>query len=408
MDNHPFQVGGTLLAGMPVYIERQADEQAYFHLVRMDYPLTLIETRQQGKTSLINNLIGRFRNDNYVFAYASIEILASRQIDEAAWYTHLAHGLLRQIRFVPDSKRLLAPKNGAEWFNFLSELAELAAQVNQNLVIALDEIAGAPPDWATDFFAAIRATYTYRQVQPVFQRLTFILAGAYNPRTLIKNSNISPFNIAQQVHLEDFTTEQVRLLTTHLSESPEVQALLAERIHYWTDGQPYLAHCLCRALVGQPLTVASVDAAVERLRREDNNHLPHVFAFSHNQKLMEYVKQVATGAAFGFAPTQSSQQMRLTLMGIIKADEQGQCKIRNRLYEQALAYLEGAPEDPPWFFAKSHRDTIKKRIIKCMRRLQILKDRQALKGINTEPEILIEIEDIEAEIEKLQTELSKI
>ena len=45
MDNHPFQVGGPLLAGMPVYIERQADEQAYFHLVRMDYPLTLIETQ---------------------------------------------------------------------------------------------------------------------------------------------------------------------------------------------------------------------------------------------------------------------------------------------------------------------------------------------------------------------------
>lgn len=36
------------------------------------------------------------------------------------------------------------------------------------------------------------------------------------------------------------------------------------------------------------------------------------------------------------------------------------------------------------------------------RRLQELKKKQALKGINTEPEILIEIEDLEKEIRRLE------
>ena len=37
------------------------------------------------------------------------------------------------------------------------------------------------------------------------------------------------------------------------------------------------------------------------------------------------------------------------------------------------------------------------------RRLQKLKEQQALKGLSTEPEILIEIEDIEAKLQEFQT-----
>lgn len=42
------------------------------------------------------------------------------------------------------------------------------------------------------------------------------------------------------------------------------------------------------------------------------------------------------------------------------------------------------------------------------RRLQKLKERKAIYGINTPPEVLIEIEDTEAEIKELQTELEAL
>lgn len=48
---------------------------------------------------------------------------------------------------------------------------------------------------------------------------------------------------------------------------------------------------------------------------------------------------------------------------------------------------------------------IKKLIAKHSRRLQLLKEKQAILGINADPGILIEIEDIEAELEKLQAQL---
>lgn len=51
---------------------------------------------------------------------------------------------------------------------------------------------------------------------------------------------------------------------------------------------------------------------------------------------------------------------------------------------------------------------IEKLITNHQRRLQKLKETKALKGINTDPELLIEIEDIEAELKKLEAEQDKL
>lgn len=53
------------------------------------------------------------------------------------------------------------------------------------------------------------------------------------------------------------------------------------------------------------------------------------------------------------------------------------------------------------------KEDIKKLIIAHSRRLQMLKEKQALQGINASPEILTEIEDIELEIRELQAQLGE-
>jgi hypothetical protein len=55
-----------------------------------------------------------------------------------------------------------------------------------------------------------------------------------------------------------------------------------------------------------------------------------------------------------------------------------------------------------------HQDDIKNLIRNHNRRLQKLKERKALEGLNTSPEILIEIEDIEDEVTNLEKELIEI
>lgn len=54
------------------------------------------------------------------------------------------------------------------------------------------------------------------------------------------------------------------------------------------------------------------------------------------------------------------------------------------------------------------KDQIKKLIFNHNRRLQKLKEQQALEGPSVDPKILIQIEDIEAEIENLQADLAEL
>jgi hypothetical protein len=56
----------------------------------------------------------------------------------------------------------------------------------------------------------------------------------------------------------------------------------------------------------------------------------------------------------------------------------------------------------------SDQDDLKKLIHRSTRRLQQLKEQRALKGIDTEPHIIIEIEDLEVEIANLQTQLQQL
>jgi chromosome segregation ATPase len=56
----------------------------------------------------------------------------------------------------------------------------------------------------------------------------------------------------------------------------------------------------------------------------------------------------------------------------------------------------------------SRRDDIRKLITEHHRRLQKLKEKEARFGISTSPEVLTEIEDIEAEIKRLQGELESL
>ncbi len=54
------------------------------------------------------------------------------------------------------------------------------------------------------------------------------------------------------------------------------------------------------------------------------------------------------------------------------------------------------------------RNDIKKLIHINNRRIQALKEQKAMQGVSVDPKIIIEIEDIEAELEKLDVNLKEI
>jgi len=358
MTVHPFVTGGPVPPDSPVYIERDADDKVRRCLLRMEY-IALIEPRQQGKTSLIHRLAYTLSPD-YVFAYANAMRLDKSS--EVSWYASLCRKLLRKVHFIPRVERPSPPRNGSGWGDFVADLAERAKETGHYLVIALDELGDVWMDWRIGFFSNIRAVFDERPNEPCLQHLTFILAGTYNPRVLISDPRTSPFNVAQRVHLPDFTLAQTGELVAHLELSADDASAITRRIHYWTDGQPYLTQRLCRTLAeGEvPSTPEGVDLAVERLYREDANHLPRILEALDSEKhprLRRYVERVLDGHRPQFRPASEGRYHGpLALIGILKADDDGRCKVRNRIYKQALKGTVEMPNKPS--FTELHQALI--------------------------------------------------
>jgi hypothetical protein len=368
-----FQTGGPLPSKSLVYIERKADREALRLLHQMHY-LQLTEPRQQGKTSLIYRLRTKLSSIGYVFAYIDAEGLKYDNYTD--WYAALTSRLTTQFELVPELRQYFSDEcslYSIEWRDCLAYLARMGQRESKKIVIALDEIGSVPRKWAEAFFRILRETYVVREVEPYFKCVTFILAGAFDPRDLITDSKISPFNVAQRVHLEDFTLGQLRQLVTHLGLSASQASEVSERLAYWIGGQPYLAQKICSYLTESQSAVDAnaVDIVVERLFREDTNHLPRISEdLESNTKLLNYARGMISGGV-RFSPAVNPSHFQLAyVIGVIKPDEDGYCRIRNRIYERVLAEMEVSPtptptEDPQpqdefrcdAFISYSHKDS---------------------------------------------------
>ncbi len=379
MTDFPFQAGGPLLADSPVYVLREADEKAAAHLRRMDY-MTLVEPRQHGKTSLINQLIGQFSPQGYTFAVRDLMAAKSSAASLADWYASLGKWLSRQLRFIPQDLRPELPTDSTSWEDFLAEVAERAEALGLKVVIVLDEIGAMPSTWATDFFSVIRSVYTSRQTFPFWRHLTFIIAGAFNPKELIQDSTVSNFNVDQRIPLNDFNLSQVKQLVSHLGLPDRLTEAVAERVNYWTDGQPYLSQLLCLYLAERkeflPMSRIGqlVDDAVERFFHEDTHHLSRIKDLITEPDLLDYIRRVTGESRSRFSAGLNDRHFRLAhIIGVIKAGPDGLCQVRNRVYERALAEIEAPSKSKPGetsqpqpsdefhydaFISYSHKDSV--------------------------------------------------
>jgi hypothetical protein len=343
--SNSFQTGGALLADSSVYIERKADDQALAHLRKMDY-LLFIEPRQQGKTSLLARLRTRLGSSRCIFAYVDVEDLSYES--EGSWFADLWNELSWSMGQVLCEATSSPPSNWQGWRDQMRSLAQFAEGHSFHIIIALDEVGSmAKALWAEPFFTSLRKFYNQRAFAPFCKELTFVLSGAFHPRDLIKDDKISPFNIAQRVRLTDFTLSQVRELVGKGNWTGEQATALTERIHYWTGGQPYLTQLLCSYLGPNAMPI-DVDAGVERLRREDENHLPPMLErLNHDEKLCRYVGRILAGERIKFYPRENRRQAQLELLGVIKMGTGDFCVVRNRIYEQVLAGISGETSISP-------------------------------------------------------------
>jgi len=343
-----YAVGGTVQASGGIYISRDADEEL-LRLCQAGEFCYVLTARQTGKSSLMVATMERLAAEGLRSVKIDLGEVGTGLTAEQ-WYL----GLIYLIAYQLDLK-----VNPIAWWNErnyigptqrLSQFLRQAVleQVSEPVVISIDEIDSTLNlDFSDDFFAAIRACYNARASDPAFKRLSFVLLGVATPDDLISDPARTPFNIGRRVDLTDFTPEEAHPLAAGLGYDSATNERILDRILYWTGGHPYLTQKLCDLIATsekQDWTSQKIDQLMEisflepRARIEEA-HLNFVRKFIEERKnaakLLElYLRVLLTATVKD--NKQSPIHNALKLSGIVKVDDYGSLRIRNRIYQEVF------------------------------------------------------------------------
>ncbi len=344
-----FSVGAPLHAVRAGYIQRDADNLLYDTVVGGRYAHVLAPDRS-GKSSLIAATAARLEAHGHKVAILDLEQIGVRDGggDPGRWYYNVAYRLLRQLRIRYDlqswwhDKSILS--NRQRLLEFYSEI--VLQFVPERIVVFVDEIQCIEDlPSAEQLLASFRAAHNARTTDPDFSRLTFVLLGECDPVSLVAEPELSPFNVTQQVVLEDFSRDQIDLFATELNlDADEARAAL-DRIYYWTKGQPYLTQKLARWIsrdgaegdLAEQIDKLATTQLAGRAALHSEPHMSHIHRVIINdakrkEAMLNLYGRVRKGIEVP-ADLGSTLQRRLMAVGLLQIDHDGNLRVRNRLYE---------------------------------------------------------------------------
>jgi hypothetical protein len=298
-----------------------------------------------GKSSLMIRTAARLRQQGIQTVIIDLSGLGT-QVTSAQWYLGLLTRLGNELKLGVDVEAWWQARKALSvvqrFTDFVHEV--VLAQVAGRMVIFIDEIDSTLKlDFTDDFFAAIRTFYNARASDASYERLTFVLLGVAAPADLIKNRNLTPFNIGSAIDLQELSRADAQPLANGLNgRFPGQGEALLDRIFGWTNGHPYLTQKLCHAATESAGSAPDVDVLVQRLfldkdaQNEDNLQFvrSNVEASPERRRLVQIYKQVYTGQPVS-EDERSPLHARLKLIGLVRS-RQGALQVRNQIYRQVF------------------------------------------------------------------------
>ena len=341
--------------GAPSYIERSADAKLLAALLASEYVFVL-DSRQKGKSSLVARTIVKLKERGVLTVKLDLQRIGANVTPEQ-WYAGLLAGIGQELGLTPDlfeywaANQVVGPL--ARWVGAL-EIVVLP-RLKQPLVVFVDEIdfVRALPFPTDEFFGAVRDCYNRRSETIGFERLTFCLVGVATPGQLVRNPEITPFNIGTRLDLSDFTLDETREFAAALDAPGRDGAQLLERVHYWVNGHPYLTQLLCSHLATdtEVTTPKGVDRLVHTLflspeaRQQEPNFTdverrmlePDIQGMTPDERKTQvlelYGRMLRGKPVEGLEENPVVATLRLSGVGL---EEGGSLRVRNRTYQRVF------------------------------------------------------------------------
>ncbi|MDI6793950.1 MAG: AAA-like domain-containing protein [bacterium] len=321
--------------------KKKIDQGRYF---------TIFAPRQMGKTTFLEEVVSNINQDDYYLGI-NIDFERYRPFSEEKFYTTLHREFCKAIstrlsdincpsgesisREISEEKVI----DNDTFFLFVEKLGGLIP--DKKLVLLIDEFDAVSIEITGNFLYTLRDMYLKRRREKAFSIYSIGLVGVKNIRELNFGST-SPFNIATQVKLENFTIEQCyELINQYIEETgQEFKEETIEKIYFETGGHPFLVNRLCAILVEdvvrdktKPLPHKDLQSALDTLLKEHNTNFDSLK--NNARKYEEAVKDILfTSKDIEYRPHSEANE-KLIMYGIIKEDN-GQCEISNPVYKKVL------------------------------------------------------------------------
>ncbi len=350
--NKKLQVGGNLNPRKHVYIVRQDVEDKVFDLLSQGEYCNILSPRQVGKSSLMNNLILRLREQSVRTVSLDIASELGSISDSNTWYQGLLGKIVRDLCIQMHLKEWWAEQYGTPNQKLVRFFLDIVLggdtkfqNANTAIVIFIDEIdATLKLPYTDDFFVALRGMYNSRATESVFEQLTFCLIGVAGVNELIKDRRTTPYNIGHTVVLRDIDPAQgddfSGLLKFLHKDAQQAKALL-DTVLEWTSGHPYLTLSLCQkaAVLADTKTLEQYiqDTYSNLDSLKGDAHFTHIANFLENRVTnplasLKLYQQVLSGNCPGDKAT--SHHIQLKLSGLVVCNQDGCLESRNRIYKQ--------------------------------------------------------------------------
>lgn len=261
------------------YVERSADRQIQSIIDDMERPGYVLVARQMGKTNLLLHTKKVMQDERNIFVYidfTSFTFDSERECLEYIIDTTLETNeeLFIEERTIITERRREHPTNPTK--QFTAEIKLLLNKV-EKLVLVFDEIdALTRCPFSDHIFSQIRSHYFQRVNFPILYKLTYVLSGVIEPKDIIKDPDISPFNIGEKIYLKDFTREEFQDFAKRIEFDGNYSSDILDRIYYWTCGHPRMTWDVCLEVerVGHITTTKDIDEIVKNLYFVSFDHAP--------------------------------------------------------------------------------------------------------------------------------------
>lgn len=324
-----------------LYVERAADRQLRTVIDDMGRPAYILVSRQMGKTNLLINMKRERINDIVLYLDLSNRFDTARK-----WFRNVIDSLIDSYpSFFEHLEEKVEHQRANSGFEpnveFDRHLRMLLRSCEKRVVIVLDEIDSLVGCSYSDVvLAQIRSMYFSRASYAEYARLTYVLSGVAEPSDLIRDKNISPFNIGEKIFLEDFDRAEFNAFIGKAGlDFPE---LVMDKIFEWASGNPRITWDICtevedRLLDGESINAMTVDKVVEKLYLREYDRAP----VDHIRTLVEADVQIRNAIiAIRYSRSgipDDKIKSKLYLAGITKSIEGGELKIKNRVIDEALS-----------------------------------------------------------------------